>query len=311
MTFRWFGIVALLAVPVAVGSLSGQASMPKRTSPIYVGLLDDARMEMVNWKPGVAPDRVVRPAFQKTTSGEWIGVNANSFPSRVSWTVAFSGKSIGKLESLSIPSDRVTRVLDDLTFTQVISTPPSAIPSIGAPQERWAPLGTGPTKGRRPLVLVSQPYAADPDGWRRLDQLPLDVGTSVRTAFRNQFPHVFRCKNEAIVQRNWRFPDSALQFRSTYASNKGSYLVEVDLAAGDCGYVDDPNDPLASPWFFVTANGEPRRIGAFMTVLDAGDYDNDGRSEVIFMIEQPEDTEGFVLFDADMQMRASLLWTYH
>jgi hypothetical protein len=81
--------------------------------------------------------------------------------------------------------------------------------------------------------------------------------------------------------------------------------------AGDCGYVDDPNGPLASPRFFVTSHGEARRIGAFMSLLDAGDYDDDGRSEVIFMIEQPEDTEGFVLFDADMHKRASLLWTYH
>ena len=36
-----------------------------------------------------------------------------------------------------------------------------------------------------------------------------------------------------------------------------------------------------------------------------------GRSDVIFMIEQPEDTEGFVLFDSGMHRRASLLWTYH
>jgi hypothetical protein len=83
------------------------------------------------------------------------------------------------------------------------------------------------------------------------------------------------------------------------------------LNAGECGYVDDPNNADSSPWFFVSADGHARRIGSFMSLLDAGDYDNEGRSEVIFILEQPEDTEGFVLFDADMHKAASLLWTYH
>ncbi len=310
MSLRSFLITELFAILLTPAGLVAQTSRPQRASPIYVGLLDDARKEMVNWKPGVAPDRIVRPAFQKNGTA-WVGVNSSSFPARVSWTVAFSGKSIGRLEGLSAGSDEAVRVPDDLTFIQVISTPPSDIPSIGVPQVRWAPLGMGQTKGRRPLVVVSRPNAADPDGWRRIDRLPAGVESSVRTAFRGRFPHFFRCRNESIVQRGWRFPDSALRFTSAYVSNKNTYLVEADLAAGDCGYVDDPNDPLAGPWFFVTASGRSRRIGAFMTLLDAGDYDNDGKSELIFMIEQPEDTEGFALFDADMQERASLLWSYH
>ena len=48
-----------------------------------------------------------------------------------------------------------------------------------------------------------------------------------------------------------------------------------------------------------------------MTFLDAGDYTHEGRSELLFMVEQPEDFEGFALFDADMHRRASLMWSYH
>lgn len=57
------------------------------------------------------------------------------------------------------------------------------------------------------------------------------------------------------MQYNWKFPDSSLSFRNTYASNKDTFLVESNLNAGDCGYVDDPNDAASSPWFFVTADG--------------------------------------------------------
>jgi hypothetical protein len=161
------------------------------------------------------------------------------------------------------------------------------------------------------LVVVSKPYTSDPDGWKRLSQPPEAIASLLREAFRKDFPHANRCKEEKIVQHNWKFPDSALNFPTTYASNKDTFLVESNLSAGDCGYVDDPNDADSSPWFFVTADGHARRIGSFMSLLDAGDYGNEGGSEVIFILEQPEDTEGFVLFDADMRKAASLLWVYH
>lgn len=113
------------------------------------------------------------------------------------------------------------------------------------------------------------------------------------------------------MQRDWSFPDSALRVLAAYGSNRGSYLLNVSLNAGDCGYVDYPNDPLSDPWYFLPANGEARRIGSFMTFLDAGDYTHEGRSELLFMVEQPEDFEGFALFDSDMHRRASLMWSYH
>jgi hypothetical protein len=48
-----------------------------------------------------------------------------------------------------------------------------------------------------------------------------------------------------------------------------------------------------------------------MEFLDSGDYDNDGRSEVIFFLSQGDNTDGFVLFDEHLQKQASLLWHYH
>jgi hypothetical protein len=289
-----------------------QTNKPTSTKHILIGVLDDEREEVVNWKPGVAGKRLIRPAFERTKTG-WHNVDPTSVPAQVNWTVAFDGRSLGPVASKAIPigskpNEGSSRYL---TSVQEIVTPATSIPSVGAPSEKYAPLAAGPTKGRRPLVVVSKPYTSDPDGWKRLPQPPDAVADLLRKAFRNEFPHPYRCKEEEIVQRNWKFPNSSLSFPTTYASNKGSFLVESSLNAGDCGYVDDPNDPGSSPWFFVTADGRARRIGSFMSLLDAGDYDNSGRSEVIFILEQPEDTEGFVLFDADLHKDASLLWTYH
>jgi hypothetical protein len=158
---------------------------------------------------------------------------------------------------------------------------------------------------------VSKPNFSDPDGWRRIASPPDEITNLLRDSFRRDFPHVVRCKDEKVVQRSWQFPDSVLSFPVAYASNRGSFLVKSSLDAGHCGYVDDPNDPLSEPWFFVDADSKVKRIGSFLYLLDAGDYDNDGRSEVIFGLNQPEDTDGFILYDADLNKCAEIVWTYH
>lgn len=269
----------------------------------YVGILDDAREEMVNWKPGVAQERIVRPVFEKTVMG-WKQVDESFLPSRLNWTVAFDGKDLGSVQTQASSSG--------FTPVQKILTPKTAIPSVGAPSDEFAGLlgGGGQTKARRPLVVVSKPNFHDPDGWKRME-LSGEIAVLLRTAFRRDYPHVDRCKDEEIVQRNWEFPDSALSFPIIYGSNKHSFLVEARLNAGDCGYIGEPDQPESEPWFFVSSQGSVRRIGSFMTLLDAGDYDNDGRSEVVFLLSQGENTDGFVLFDATFEKPLTFAWHYH
>jgi hypothetical protein len=292
-----------------------QATGPTGTNHVYIGFLDDAREELTNWEPGVAPDRLIRPAFERVGSA-WRSINASSLPSLMTWTIAYDGRSLGhvKGETEEI-EDRITHGRmhhESLTIVQAIMTPQVAIASVGPPSKSFAGLiADGPGKVRRPLVLVSKPYFDDPDGWKRLPQPPDSIARLVRAAFRVDFPRIDRCKNEEVVQHSWRFPDSSLNLPVSYASNKGSFLVETRLNAGDCGYVDDQNDPLSDPWFFVSMDGRAKRIGSFMSLLDAGDYDDDGRSELIFFLSQPEQTDGFILFDAELRKQASLLWTYH
>jgi hypothetical protein len=309
-----------ISLLILSGVLYAQTPPTKCASKIYVGVLEDAREEMVNWKPGVASQRLIRPAFEKNCSG-WHEVTSKSIPPDMTWTVAFDGRNIGRVKGQAEPTDHnakdtsfgssTDRSIGYLTLVQRIVTPINAIPSVGSPSELYAPMGVGPTKGRRPLVVVSAPNFSDPDGWKHIPQPPAEIAALVRAAFRREFPHVVRCKEEEIVQRDWKFPDLRLTFPAVYVSNENTFLVETSLNAGDCGYVDDPNDPLSNPWFFVSVNGHIRRIGSFMSLLDAGDYDNDGKSELIFMVNQPEDTDGFVLFDANLRKQGILLWSYH
>lgn len=268
---------------------------------IYVGVLDDAREEMVNWKPGVAHERVVRPFFEKTPNG-WKGLV--NLPPHMTWTVAFDGKNLGTVTTESSSAG--------FTLVQKILTPQSDTPSVGAPSQQFAGLlgDGGQTKVRRPLMVVSKPYFHDPDGWKRT-KLMDEIAVLVRKAFRRDYPRVDRCKDEEIAQRNWKFPDSALSFPIAYSSNKHSFLVEASLDAGNCGYISEPDEPESEPWFFVSSDGRVRRIGSFLTLLDAGDYDNDGRSEVVFVLSQGENTDGFVLFDGSFEKPVTIAWHYH
>lgn len=307
-------LTVILLCATFLGRIVNAQALPATSAPkVYIGFLDDAREDMANWKPGVAHQRLIRPAFEKARSA-WQAIYSSSVPSRMRWSVAFDGTNLGQVESETLPDGAEHERKDTrfLTFVQKITTPAGAIPSVGIPSSIFAGLiAIGPGKVRRPLVVVSKPYASDPDGWKRLPQPPEGIAREVRAAFRRDFPHVNRCKNEDVLQQGWKFPDSSLSLPVVYASNKNSFLIQASLNAGDCGYVDDPNDPLSDPWFFASADGRVQRIGSFMSLLDAGDYDNDGRSELIFFLSQPEDTDGFILFDADLNKQASLLWSYH
>src|SRR5580658_6154200 len=239
-----------------------QAPSTTGVDKVYIGFLDDAREEMVNWKSGVAKGRIIRLAFEKTSSG-WTVADSLHPPARLEWTIAFDGRSLGRVESQPDPKEGLTPV-------QTILMGAAAIPTIGTPSKKFAGLmADGPGRVRRPLVAVSQPYFRDPDAWKRTTKLPVEIAALVRKAFRHDYPHVSRCKDEEIVEPDWKFPDSALELPVAYASNKQSFLVKARLAAGECGYVDNPDDPLSDPWFFVSADGTVRRIGSFMSLLDA------------------------------------------
>jgi hypothetical protein len=293
-------VVCVVPLGIAVYAQTPSANSSDR---VIVGLLDDAREEMVNWKPGVAQQRVVRPAFESSSVG-WKLVDESSLPAHMNWTVAFDGKNLGSVETEAGSKK-------GLTLFQKILTPASAIPVMGSASQQFAGLmAFGPGMVRRPLIAVSKPHFHDPDGWKRT-KVPDEIAGLVRTAFRREYPHVNRCKDEEVVKRDWRFPDAALVFPVAYSSNKHSFLVNASLQAGDCGWVDQADDPLSDPWFFVTADGTVRRIGSFMELVDAGDYDNDGKSEVVFLLSQGENTDGFVLFDASFEKPTSLLWHYH
>jgi hypothetical protein len=71
-----------------------------------------------------------------------------------------------------------------------------------------------------------------------------------------------------------------------------------------------PEDAFVNQWFVVKPGGEIRFLGAGMWLVDAGDYDNDGKSEVVFSIDR-YNQGGYELFYYDFKKSAVFQFSYH
>ena len=133
--------------------LYAQTTLLSGAERVYIGLLDDAREEMVDWKPGVASERLIRPAFEKTRSG-WRQVESASIPARMNWTVAFHGKNIGRVTSQAIPSASRPKQghTEYLTAVQAIVTPSIAVPSVVYRPKSIVPWGLGQLRADAPWL---------------------------------------------------------------------------------------------------------------------------------------------------------------
>ena len=96
---------------------------------------------------------------------------------------------------------------------------------------------------------------------------------------------------------------------NSYRDNAGRELVSVnvDVAGLEC---DFDYDPYLKTLVFLIAGGEVRLIGPDSQLVDAGDYDNDGKSEVLFW-RGGYNRDGYTLFYDDFHQHVNYWWGYH
>ena len=94
-----------------------------------------------------------------------------------------------------------------------------------------------------------------------------------------------------------------------YGSDEGRIVAEMHLEAIDCGDVEAGFD-IDDPWFVVDLTGIVTYLDAGLSLVDAGDYDNDGHSELIFSIHR-ENEGGYELFYDTFTKRSVFHFTYH
>ena len=69
-------------------------------------------------------------------------------------------------------------------------------------------------------------------------------------------------------------------------------------------------EAFVAQWFVIDPGKEIKFLGKGMRLVDAGDYDNDGKSEVVFSIEG-YDRGGYRIFYDDFKRNATFEFGYH
>ena len=244
----------------------------------------------------------VRVAFYKE-GGQWKAYPTNfntekelaqavkSFPAEVAWTVCFDGKPNGSLTSKNPESISYYK---DVGLHQVSSG--GSVPTVGKPSEMFSGWPGGLTY--RPLVLSSRADCADPAGWRPAKAEAAEV-EAVKDYLRTEYRASPAKLSKAKVAAN----------KSYGSQTRGAKLVSLNIAGAEIIPASGDDDRNKDVWFYV-AGKEVRYLGSNMLLVDAGDYDGDGKEEAVFKVQR-YNNDGYVLFSDGFAQKAEFSWGYH
>jgi hypothetical protein len=293
-------ILIVLALLVVVPNAAGQT--------ITLGVLEDV--------PGVYFDepnvRRVRVVFEKHGS-DWAAFRSDcpdqnclktissEFPRSVVWNIGFDGRRVGEVTGRT-PSEFkfYSHVgLQDITG--------GSVPTIGLTSTEFG--GFAGHSVYRPLVTNSSPYLADPEAWKPF-RLPPEQMRLFRQQFRRRFPKLCRTNEDETNLLPFLYRDAEIEIVKAYASSEGWTIARLHVAnAVDCNNVEADFE-IDDPWFVLDSQGGFQYLASGMLLVDAGDYDSDGKSELVFSIER-ENRGGYTLFYDDFKKHVTFQFSYH
>jgi hypothetical protein len=148
---------------------------------------------------------------------------------------------------------------------------------------------------------------SDPDDWQPFLPSP-EQAAQLFSQFQKRTGDAFVCPDpnaEGGIKFAYGAKDvHALQ---SYKSRKSQRLVTISFKPrGD--KCEGPDDGWDTQTFLV--DERTTYVGANLTLVDAGDYDADGVSELLFW-HSGYNKDGYSLFSPATSERAEYLWSYH
>lgn len=253
--------------------------------------------------------RSVRPLFVKKNA-EWLALNTQEAAAgfgldRIGWTAAFDGKNIGQFISTDpkkVISPEWTYPRDYLHALES----GKALPEIKNKLKAFSGWCAAPQY--YPIVLVSEPNFQDPEQWKRSTASIANMKELFR-AFREATKDALLCQvSDNGKPKPYKYGQNYLQIVAVYKSTQNKQLVSVTLRKQYSACDSELGWPDTPIWLLL--NNTVRNIGNNLTLIDAGDYDKDGKSEVIFWYSG-YNRDGYVLFYNDFRSRADFIWSYH
>ena len=309
----------LLPFALAVVACSPDAPAPQAEGPppaaeakpiaVMIGVVED--------RPGATAAEqarfIVRALFQKDKAG-WRSLEPDctnmsclasapaDFPASVDWTVVHHGQVRG---SVRATTPAAWQLYADVGSQEIDAgvTPPV----VGERSMEFA--GNNGVPIYRPLLAVSATVGTDADSWAEGKVSP-KAAAAIRVAFRGLFANVSNCATPGGSEaRPVSYQDSDIVVSSGSAATTGWIVATAKLADYRC---DGPFDDtaFAPQTFAVSPEGDARYLGEGLQLLDAGDFDGDGKSEVVFMITNAN-RGGYDLRYNDFAGQAVFAFNYH
>jgi hypothetical protein len=277
---------------------------------VILGVLEDIPGEYT----GESDFRAVRAVFEKNGDG-WQAfppqtksypeplTPPSSYPKEMTWTIAFDGRNLGTITALTPPQ---YHFYSEIGIENITSHGP--VPTVGKKSTEYA--GFTGTPVYRPLVAVSQPNFSDPDHWKPA-QLSPDLIAAARQQFRSKFPKVTNCRNpDENVLRPWTYRDEDIHVNKAFSSKDDWSLIDLNLTGYSCDGPQDDDSAFIGQWYVIDPAGKLKFLGTNMWLVDAGDYDNSGSSEVLFSIDG-YNMGGYRLFYRDFTQSVEFLFHYN
>jgi hypothetical protein len=297
-------VVVMLGV-ASVGFIRGADH-----GPIYLGVVEPTYEDHAVVTPQTP--FLVRVAFVSVRGG-WRALPSHvsafqelkdvitRFPEQVSWTIAHDGREEGEFVATRPPQWKF--YADIGLFGPSPSTHVSLIRQGARDFTYW---GADYPLPFRPLVVVSKPNVLDPDHWRPAPP-PQAVIERVSPTFRKDVvTQGLVCDGKASLQ----YSERMIHTGKSFVSASGVRLVELTL---DKAAVPQCNQPLGEAffprWYYVD-HKTVRLIGQSLQWIDAGDYDQDGHSEIV-LHKTGYNYDGYVLLYDKLERQVTFAWNYH
>lgn len=236
--------------------------------------------------------------------------HTNFYPTKGDWTLTFDGKNIGKFHSEKVKLDSQKSTAWSFPRDAHHKILKKNLPTIGEATQEFASWAGNEF---RPLIAISEPNTSDPEHWKPFepDNSELDI--------------LFPIYQDYLARSGENFIDtqkSQLRFAKSYKSGNSDMLIQLGMKSDYSELAVDHRI-----WIYKSHSGEIINITKMIdnkfsqddfsdddfsinTLVDAGDYDGNGKSEIIFWSSR-YNGDGYVLFYDECTGITDFTWSYH